>query len=236
MQNNNFKLKIPTHLAIIPDGNRRWAKAHSLPVYEGHRRGFQIISDLGKRSRELGIKIFTVWAFSTENWNRDKNEVSFLMSNFAEWIGKNLKTALEEQIRIIHLGKKDRLSNNLKKKIEEAEQKTKHFSKYYFVAALDYGGRDEILRCAKKFQAAEAKLQNLTEESFAKFLDTKDLPQPEPDLVIRTSGEIRTSGFMLWQTAYSEWIFSPKYLPDFKPQDLEECIKEYALRQRRYGI
>lgn len=229
-------MNIPVHLAIIPDGNRRWANEHNLPVYEGHKKGFQAISDLGKKSRELGIKIFTVWAFSTENWKRDKNEIAFLMQNYRDWIDKNLKTALKEKIRIIHIGRKDRLEKNLKHKLEEAEEKTKTFNKYYFVVALDYGGRDEIIRSAKKIQNQKSKLQNLTEENFGRFLDTKDLPQPYPDLIIRTSGEFRTSGFMIWQAAYSEWMFPKKYLPDFTTEDLEDCIKEYFLRKRKYGI
>ncbi|MCX7881187.1 MAG: polyprenyl diphosphate synthase [Patescibacteria group bacterium] len=221
------------HIAIIPDGNRRWARERGLPTFFGHKKGFDQSISLSKKSRELGIKILTFWAFSTENWKRSKEEVNYLMKLYEEMIDKNLKEALREKVRIIHLGRKDRLNQKLKEKIIDAEEKTKHFNKYYLTIALDYGGVDEILRTINKIK--KLKINNLDEKIFEKNLDTKDLPYPNPDLVIRTSGEVRTSGFMIWQTAYSEWIFYPKYFPDFTPSDLEKCVKEYQERQRRFG-
>jgi len=148
----------------------------------------------------------------------------------------NLDEALKEEIKIIHLGRKDRIGENLRKKIKEAEEKTKNFNKYFLAVALDYSGRDEIIRMIKKIKNANVDLNILKEDEFNQFLDTKDIPYPYPDLVIRTSGEIRTSGFMIWQTAYSEWIFYPKYFPDFDSSDLENCIEEYKKRQRRFGV
>lgn len=221
------------HIALIPDGNRRWAREKGLPAFFGHKKGFDCSIKLAKKTRELGIKILTFWAFSTENWQRSKEEINYLMNLFKQMIDKNLKTALKEEIRIIHLGRKDRIDKNLREKITLAEKKTKSFNKYYLAIALDYGGKDEILRAIKKIK--EEKVKDLNENIFKNFLDTKDLPYPEPDLIIRTSGEVRTSGFMIWQSAYSEWIFYPKYFPDFTCDDLEECILQYSKRKRRFG-
>jgi undecaprenyl diphosphate synthase len=233
---NNFMDNLPKHIAIIPDGNRRWAKEKRLPTFEGHKKGFNQAIEIGKKARELGIKVLTFWAFSTENWKRTKEEISYLMDLYYQMIEINIKDALKEKIRIIHLGRKDRISNKLRLKIMEAEEKTKNFDKYYLAIALDYGGRDEIIRTINKINQSKISIKNFSEERINQFLDTKDLPYPSPDLVIRTSGEIRTSGFMIWQAAYSEWIFYPKYFPDFIPFDLEKCIEEYKKRKRRFGV
>ncbi len=226
---------IPNHIAIVPDGNRRWAKKNNLPSFYGHQKGFENSIKLTKKARELGIKVLTFWAFSTENWQRSKEEVNFLMSLFYQMIDKNLEAAFKDKVRIIHLGRKDRIPKSLAEKIIQAENETANFKKYFFVVALDYGGRDELLRAMQRFKNSNFKHQDLSEKNFNQFLDTKELPYPNPDLIIRTSGEIRTSGFMLWQGAYSEWIFSPKYFPEFTPQDLQACIDEYTKRQRRFG-
>jgi len=233
---NNFMDNLLKHIAIIPDGNRRWAKEKRLPTFEGHKRGFNQAIEIGKKARELGIKVLTLWAFSTENWKRTKEEISYLMDLYYQMIEINIQDALKEKIRIIHLGRKDRISNKLRLKIMEAEEKTKNFDKYYLAIALDYGGRDEIIRTINKINQSKISIKNFSEEKINQFLDTKDLPYPSPDLVIRTSGEIRTSGFMIWQAAYSEWIFYPKYFPDFTPFDLEKCIEEYKKRKRRFGV
>jgi len=233
---NNSMDNLLKHIAIIPDGNRRWAKEKGLPTFKGHKRGFNQAIEIGKKTRELGIKVLTLWAFSTENWKRTKEEISYLMDLYYQMIEINIKDALKEKIRIIHLGRKDRISNKLRLKIMEAEEKTKNFDKYYLAIALDYGGRDEIIRTINKINQSKISIKNFSEEKINQFLDTKDLPYPSPDLVIRTSGEIRTSGFMIWQAAYSEWIFYPKYFPDFTPFDLEKCIEEYKKRKRRFGV
>ena len=221
---------IPKHVAIIPDGNRRWAKAKGLPTFEGHRRGFDVISKIATKAREIGVKVFTVWAFSTENWNRSENEVNYLMDIYEKWIDENLKTAIKDKIRIIHLGRKDRIRKSLLKKLSNAESKTKEFNKSYLCIALDYGGRDEIVRAFKNIKDKNVKIEDLE-----KYLDTKILPYPNPDLIIRTSGQFRTSGFMTWQSAYSEYIVVEKTLPDFKVVDFLDCIERYKKRNRRFG-
>lgn len=221
---------IPNHIAIIPDGNRRWAKMRNLPTFEGHRRGFNLGNKIAKKVRSLGINTLTFWLFSTENWNRSKEEISYLMKLYEIFIDKSLKEALKEQVRVIHLGRKERIPKSLLKKIEDIEQKTKNFSRFYQNIALDYGGQDEILRAAKNLKG-----KNATAENFNELLDTKDQPFPNPDLVIRTGGEQRISGFMLWQVAYSEFIFLDKYFPDFKESDIDLAVLEYSKRQRRFG-
>ncbi|OGK23666.1 di-trans,poly-cis-decaprenylcistransferase [Candidatus Roizmanbacteria bacterium RIFCSPLOWO2_01_FULL_37_13] len=235
MKHETLKRNIPKHVAIILDGNRRWARERRLPTLEGHRRGLNAVIEISKKARQMGIKILTVWVFSTENWDRSKAEVSYIMKLGERAVANYLKEALKEQVRIIHIGRKDRIPNNLRDKLREAEEKTKKFSKYFFVIALDFGGRDDIIRAIKKIRNPQSVIKNLDEISFSQFLDTKKLPQSDIDLVIRTGGEIRTSGFMIWQAAYAEYIFVKKYMPDFTPEDFEECIKEYSQRQRRFG-
>lgn len=231
----NTENKIPAHIAIIPDGNRRWAKEKGLPIFEGHRKGFKQSIDLCKKARDLGIKILTLWAFSTENWKRDQKEINYLMKLYEIVIEKFLKEALKNEIRLVHLGRKDRISKSLREKIENAEEKTNKFEKYYLAIALDYGGRNDIVRAIKKMTNDKFQMSNLSENTFNLFLDTKDLPYPNPDLIIRTGGDKRTSGFLLWQSEYAEYIFSDKYFPDFSPKDLENCVNEFMQRQRRFG-
>jgi undecaprenyl diphosphate synthase len=227
-------MNIPKHIAIIPDGNRRWAKEKGLPKLEGHRRGFEQLKKLWKTLREQGVKTLTIWAFSTENWNRDRGEVEYLMKMYTRWMEDNLKEAIKNEVRIVHLGRRDRLPKTLLKKLDEAAEKTENFDKYYLAIALDYGGHDEIVRAVNR---AKEKLngRKLTTEEFNKFLDTYLLPDPNPDLVIRTSGEERLSGLLPWQSAYSELMFVKKYLPDFTPADLRACIAEFSRRHRRFG-
>jgi len=219
-----MKTDIPNHVAVIPDGNRRWATEKGKNTYDGHKKGFEQLIKIAKKSRDLGTKIFTVWAFSTENWNRSTEEISYLMKLFEVMLDKYLNEALKDKVRIIHLGRKDRIGENLKNKIIDAENKTKTFNKYYLCIGLDYGGRNEIERAVSKGK-----------NDFIQFLDTKDLPLPDPDLIIRTGGEQRLSGFMLWQSQYSELIFEKKYLPDYSDVDFENTIKDFFKRQRRFG-
>lgn len=226
---------IPNHIAIIPDGNRRWAKERGLPSFEGHKRGFDVAIKIGKKIRSLGIHTLTFWAFSTENWNRSKKEVSYLMKMYEMLIERNLKQALKEKIRIIHLGRKDRISKRLLERIQNSEEKTKNFKNYILNIALDYGGRNEVIRAIKKMRSEKLEMRNLSEENFNQFLDTADQPYPNPDLIIRTSGEQRTSGLMIWQAAYAEYVFLEKHFPDLKDEDIENAIEEYSKRQRRFG-
>lgn len=227
--------KIPKHVAIIPDGNRRWARAHGVSIVEGYREGFKTGLELTTAARELGIKVLTFWCFSTENWSRTKEEVGPLMKLFEIFIDENLKKALKDKVRIVHIGRKDRLSDSLRNKIIEAEQKTKDFTEHYLVAALDYGGRDEIVRVVNKLLAATEKITEVTKEMLSQVMDTNPLPYPDVDLVIRTGGEQRTSGFMPWQTEYAEYAFIPEFFPDLKTELFKKCIEDFSERQRRFG-
>ncbi len=224
---------IPRHVAIICDGNRRWAKEHGLPSFEGHRRGYNVAIEIGKKARKLGIKALTFWIFSTENWDRSKEEVGYLMKLFEEMVDRYLREAMKEHVRIIHLGRKDRLPKSLREKIITAEEKTKKFDTYYLGVALDYGGRDEIVRAIKKISNDQFSISNINAEDFAQFLDTKDLPPL--DLIIRPGGEKRLSGLLLWQSEYAELIFTDTNFPEFSPREFEKCIDEYCARQRRFG-
>lgn len=224
---------IPNHVAIIPDGNRRWAKAHGLPTLEGHRRGFEMAKKIARKARELGVRVLTFWAFSTENWNRSPEEVGYLMKLYEKLIDDNLKEAIKDQVRLIHIGRVDRLPERLLIKLHNALDKTKDFTKHYLVIALDYGGHDEVLRAVSRL--LRAGVDTITERDIYQNLDTRDLPYPDVDLIIRTSGEMRTSGYLIWQAAYAEYMFTKKHFPEFTPEDFEACIEEYGQRQRRFG-
>lgn len=226
------ELIIPKHIAIIPDGNRRWAKEHNLPTFEGHRRGADTTIKLSRKIRAMGIPVLTFWAFSTENWTRTKDEVQAIFG-LHHVLSGYVKEAVRDNVRIVHLGRKDRVPPELLKAIENAEEKTKDNTQYYLNIALDYGGQDEIVRAIHKLTHEE--LVNLTPEIVAENLDTGVLPYPNPDIIIRTGGEIRTSGFMPWQSAYAEYFFLDKYFPDLSESDIEEIVTEFGNRQRRFG-
>ncbi len=223
---------LPKHIAIIPDGNRRWAKSRNLLVFEGHRRGAETTIKLSRKARQIGIPVLTFWAFSTENWSRAKDEVNAIFG-LHHMLEQYIKEAMEDNVRISHLGRKDRLPKKLLQAIEKAEEQTKNNNKFYLNIALDYGGHDEVLRAIKKLTHEE--LSNLDENIFSAHLDTAHLPYPNPDLVIRTSGEQRTSGFMIWQSAYAEYLFLEKYFPDMNEEDIEMAAQEFSNRQRRFG-
>lgn len=238
------------HIAIIPDGNRRWATEKGLPQLEGHKKGAENIIKLIRKAAELNIHTMSLWGFSTENWNRSDEEVAYLMKIFEEMMDVNLKEALKNDTRIIHLGRKDRLSERLRNKILDAEDKTKNFEKHTLNIGLDYGGQDEIIRAVQKIcaEVKEGKIEpselaNITGKYqdkyplylFKDYLDTEDQKYPYPDLIIRTSGEKRLSGFMMWQAVYAEFYFTDKHLPDFGPDQLVEAIVDYSNRNRRFG-
>jgi undecaprenyl diphosphate synthase len=227
---------LPKHVAIIPDGNRRWAKEKNLPKFEGHRRGAETAVKLAKYLRKIGVHTLTLWVFSTENASRDKTEVGNLMKLFEQYFDKLVKDALEDNVRFVHLGRRDRLPKSLLKKIESLEKHTKDFKNYTLNIAIDYGGHDEIVRAVKKMNhEAGIMNQEITEEEFEKNLDTGGQLYPNPDIVIRTSGEMRTSGLLPWQTTYSEFFFFDKYFPDLNEKDMDGVIEAYANRQRRFG-
>ncbi len=225
---------IPYHLGIIIDGNRRWAKERGLPTLEGHRRGYDKLKKVGKWCKAKGVKILTIFAFSSENWNRSKEEVSYLMHLLARAFSKKEVDDLNKdgiQLRVI--GQKERLDKDLQKLIQEAEEKTKNNKEGILNLAISYGGRLEIIEAIKKIIKKKIPAEKITEEVVNQNLWTEG--EPYPDLIIRTSGEQRTSGFLTWQAAYSELYFCPKYWPDFTKEDLDEAISDYALRQRRFG-
>ncbi len=224
-------MSVPHHVAIIPDGNRRWARKRGLPTFEGHRRGFDALVGISREARKLGIKILTIWGFSTDNWKRSKKEVGYLMKLYVRMIDQFLPEAKEDGVKIIHLGRKDRLPVGLRKKMEQAETETAVNRRHILNIALDYGGRDEILR-AINYWLRKGKTK-LTEKRLSQLLDTAG--QADPDLIIRTSGEQRISGFLIWQAAYSEFCFTKKHMPAFKRREFRQAIKEYSQRQRRFG-
>lgn len=229
MEKNN----VPEHIAIIMDGNRRWAKKRGLPSIEGHRAGYEQFKKISERCRELGVKILTVYAFSTENWKRGKEEVSYLMKLLEAALKKERGSFIKQGIRLNVLGRIEKLPDSLRKLVCEVMEETKNNKEGILNLALSYGGRDEIIEAVKKIIAEKIRPEDVNEEIFSKYLHTAG--QPDPALLIRTSGEQRLSGFLPWQSVYSELYFSPKLWPEFTENDLEEAIKEYQERQRRFG-
>ena len=226
---------LPNHIAIIPDGNRRWARARGLPGIEGHRKGAQTLRDLVKACRDWGIHTFTFWGFSTENWTRQREEVESLLGVIERMLDRYVDEAMENKMRLVHLGRKDRLPEALLRKIQEIEDKTKGNDKYVFNLALDYGGHDEIVRAARKIVSDKVPAEKIDEKLFSSYLDTGDQPYPYVDLMIRTSVEQRTSGFMPWQMEYAEIWWEDAHFPDFTPSRLAEAILDYSRRRRRFG-
>lgn len=227
--------KVPDHIALILDGNRRWARSRGLYTLEGHKAGFEAGMKVAKAARTWGVHTFTVWGFSTENWDRGKDEVGYLMKLYWKMVGEIQRQAKKEGIRFVHLGRKDRLPTNLVKYIGEVEEETKNNTKHVFNAALDYGGHDEILRATQKIIKDGIPAEKVDEKLFASYLDTGDQPYPYIDLFIRTSGEQRTSGFLPWQLNYAEYYWELDHLPDLTPEKLREIIIDYSRRRRRFG-
>ncbi|MFS8158797.1 MAG: polyprenyl diphosphate synthase [Candidatus Roizmanbacteria bacterium] len=227
---------LPNHVAIIPDGNRTWAIERNLPTLMGHKYGFEAVKKIIRHLRKRGVHTATFWGFSTENWNRSKKEIEYLMKIYDQAVDDFLQEAMDEQVKLIHLGRKDRLPESLVKKIVDAEEKTKDFTKHVLNIAIDYGGRDDIVRGVNGLLKSKDSTKECTQESFSQFLDTKNQPHPDIDILIRTSGEMRLSGFMLWQASYAELYFVEKCLPAFTPNDIDVIIDDYMNgRERRFG-
>lgn len=226
---------IPNHIAIIPDGNRRWARARGLHTLEGHKRGFDTVVKLARVARKLGVHTVTIWGFSTENWDRSDEEITYLMRLYGKLVDVYLKEAQKENVRIVHIGRKDRLPKVLVDKIIKAEELTKNNTKHIGNIALDHGGYDDIIRATQNMIKDNLSPNEITKETFEKYLDTKGQPYPYVDLLIRTSGEQRTSGLLLWQSAYAETYWEPDHLPDMTPDKLKEAILDYSRRRRRFG-
>jgi undecaprenyl diphosphate synthase len=223
----------PLHVAIIMDGNGRWAKKRGLPRLAGHNAGGDNIRPVVKIFANYGVKYLTLYMFSTENWNRPKIEVAGLLSLLAKKIDQETRAFHQENIRLVHLGRLDRLSQKLREKVQAAVELTKNNSGLTLCLAFDYGGRDEIVQAARRIAGAGIPGNNIDEPLFARYLYSTDIP--DPDLVIRTGGDSRLSNFLLWQAAYSELYFTPVLWPDFGHKDVEEALSEYKRRQRRFG-
>jgi len=223
--------KIPQHLAIIIDGNRRWAKEKRLPSFQGHKKGFDKVDEIGEYCLDKGVKILTLYCFSTENWERSKAEVNYLMRLLAKAFSKeNIKRFNNRGVKMQVIGQKERLPKFLQKKIQKAEESTKNNKKGFLNLAISYGGRPEIVQAINNIVK---KGFPITEKSINDNLWTKGLA--DPDLIIRTSGEQRLSNFLTWQSAYSELYFPKKYWPDFTKKDIDKAFEEYSLRSRRFG-
>lgn len=229
--------KIPRHVAIILDGNGRWAKAKGLPRTAGHIQGAKVVEKMLYIVDEIGIKYFTVYAFSTENWSRPAEEVSALMGLLKTYLNGSLKKAAKNNVCIKVIGDRTKLSEDLLKSIENLEESTKDNTGLHFQIAINYGGRDEIRRGVKelaaKVAAGELKPEDIDEAVISDSLDTGGMP--DPDLLIRTCGDQRISNFLLWQLAYTEFYFTPVAWPDFNRQELENAIDAFNGRERRYG-
>lgn len=221
------------HMGIIIDGNRRWAKKRGLPAFEGHRQGLEKLKKVIKWCKEKRIKILTLYAFSTENWQRHKTEVNFLMRLLNSALTRNIKELNEQGVKLLVIGQKERLSPQLQKSIEKAQELTKNNKEMILNLAISYGGRVEIVEAIKKIIKENVPVDKIDEEMVGDYLWTAGLP--DPDLIIRTSGEQRLSNFLTWQAAYSELYFSEKYWPDFTEEDLDKALNHFANRQRRFG-
>ncbi len=230
-------MKIPQHIAIILDGNGRWAKSKGMPRNFGHTHGAKNVENICEVAYNMGVKYLTVYAFSTENWNRPDAEVAALMTLLRNYMKTCLKSAEKNRMRVRVLGDKSRLDEDIRNRIQELEEATKDYDGLNFQIALNYGSRDEMIRAMRQMNQdiLDGKLSvgDISESVFETYLDTKGIP--DPDLLIRTSGEQRLSNYLLWQLAYTEFYFADVHWPDFSKEELEKAIEQYNKRDRRYG-
>ena len=228
---------MPRHIAIIMDGNGRWAKKRGLPRTAGHKAGAETFRRIATCCKNLGLDYLTVYAFSTENWKRSESEVSAIMRLFETYLHEAIDTMEQDKIRLKILGEPSRISPTLRRLIVRTDEISSRYEGFQANVCINYGGRDEIVRAVQKFAAlcaaGEAKPEDLTESQFSSFLDTAGIPDPE--LIIRPSGEIRTSNFLLWQSAYSEYYFTDVLWPDFDEAKLKKALVSYQSRDRRFG-
>jgi undecaprenyl diphosphate synthase len=227
------KINVPTHIGIIMDGNGRWAEARGLPRIEGHRRGAERARDIISAAKEIGTEVLTLYTFSSENWQRPESEVSLLMKLLERYLKKEFAELVRGNIRFHAAGETWRLPTGIQDLIRETEKATVNNTSMTLVAALSYGGRDEIVRAVRKALAMGLKPEELTEERFDGLLDTAGLPPA--DLIIRTSGELRLSNFLTWQSAYAELYFTDTLWPDFTRDELIKAIDDFQRRDRRFG-
>mgnify|MGYP000971279435 FL=1 len=233
MTAENQNIKIPTHVGLIMDGNGRWATQRGLPRLAGHKAGVENVKPTVLAAKKFGIKYLTFYAFSTENWKRPQDEVSGIMNLLSIFIDREVNNLHKEGVRILHIGRRERLDQSLRKKIEDAIELTKNNTTITVQMGLDYGGRDEITQAVRKIVASGVSPEEVNEELISQNLYTAGIP--DPDLIIRTSGEMRTSNFLIWQSAYAEWIFPETYWPDFTEEVFWQMLVEYSRRDRRYG-
>jgi undecaprenyl diphosphate synthase len=231
-ENNSFKT-LPRHIAIIMDGNGRWAAARHLPRMAGHREGTENLRRIITACVEFGVKYLTIYAFSTENWKRPKDEVTGLMQIMADALEKEVGELNKQGVRIKHIGRLEALDTSLRNGIINAVELTKNNERLILTVAWNYGGRDEIVHAVKGIINKGLKPDKITEETIAENLFTYGIP--DPDLVIRTSGELRISNFLTWQSAYSEWYFTETLWPDFDKEALRKAITDFGNRSRRFG-
>jgi len=225
--------RVPTHIAIIMDGNGRWAQARGLPRLAGHRAGTENLRRIIEACVEFGIKYLTIYAFSTENWARPQDEVQGLMKIFEEVIDRELQELHKQGVQLRHIGRLDRLSPSFREKILHAMLLTRHNDVLILNIAFNYGGRDEIVCAVTRMIQDGVKAEDVSEELVTRYLFTAGVP--DPDMIIRTSGELRGSNFLIWQGAYSEWYFPSTYWPDFDKDELRRALEEFNRRDRRYG-
>jgi undecaprenyl diphosphate synthase len=230
-------IAVPRHVAIIMDGNGRWAASRGLPRGEGHRRGVEALRRTVRAAGDLGIAFLTIFSFSAENWTRPASEIRELMALLRRFIRHDLADLHRKGVRVRVIGERDSLDLEIRRLLDEAEELTKDNDKLVLIVAFNYGARQEIARAARRMAAAvvagDLAVSAITADKLANYLDAPDLP--DPDLIIRTSGEQRLSNFLLWQAAYSELVFVPTYWPDFDRSTLESAISEYYRRERRFG-
>lgn len=223
---------IPTHISIIPDGNRRWAVSKGMDKVKGYSKvDYKHLESLILEAKKMGSKYMSLWFFSTENWKRPKNEINFLFNHFIKNIDSFLEGAIKNKINVRHIGRKDRLPKNVIDGLNTLESQTKNNKEFNVLICMDYGGRDEILRAVNNL--LKSGQTSVSEEDFKKYLDSNDVP--DPDLIIRTSGERRLSGWMPFQSVYSEFYFADVHFPDFDSQQLRKAIEDYSMRKRRLG-
>lgn len=226
--------KVPQHVAIIMDGNGRWAKQHGLPRTEGHRHGVENLRRVLRACVQEGVKVLTIYAFSTENWSRPRYEVDALMRLLEVFIGRELNELDKEGVQIRHIGETTGVPPRLQKKINDATTRTKHNTTLILNVAFNYGGRKEIVEAVKQIICEGIPADDVTEELISRYMYTGDLP--DPDLIIRTSGELRVSNFLIWQGSYSEYYVTPTLWPDFDQHEFHKALETYAQRKRRFGM
>lgn len=234
MESVNHQItKIPEHIAIIMDGNGRWAEARGLPRLDGHKAGTENLRPIIQGCVEQGIKYLTIYAFSTENWGRPKDEVSGLLTILELYLDREIDELCREGVRIRHLGRLEAMPENIRKKVERSMQITCGNTRLVLNVAWNYGGRDEIVYAIQRIIKDNLSPEDITEDLVSSYLFTRDCP--DPDLIIRTSGEMRISNFLIWQSAYAEWYVTPTLWPDFNKEELAKAIEIYGQRDRRFG-